>query len=112
MKRALVWFTSDLRWHDNQALFEAITENEEILFCYCWNETFMNSEQLASRRVGNHRKRYLIQALIQLKNSPTKPFSPGTAILEQATKTRKKAYLGITDANPPKSSNWRLCRLS
>ena len=69
MKRALVWFTSDLRWHDNQALFEAITENEEILFCYCWNETFMNSEQLASRRVGNHRKRYLIQALIQLKKT-------------------------------------------
>ncbi len=67
MKRALVWLTNDLRWRDNEAISSAISENEEVLFCYGWDEAFMNSIQLESKRVGEHRKRFIAQALMDLK---------------------------------------------
>lgn len=38
MKTGFVWFTSDLRLHDNETLTRAIQECDELIFCYALEE--------------------------------------------------------------------------
>jgi hypothetical protein len=44
-----------------------------------------------------------------MRNSPTKPFVPGSAIEERVTIMKKRASRGITLDRPPKSAIIRVC---
>jgi deoxyribodipyrimidine photo-lyase len=37
MKTAIVWFKTDLRLYDNEALIKAIEQGEQILPIYCFD---------------------------------------------------------------------------
>ena len=39
MKTSIVWFKTDLRLHDNEALVRAIEQSDEIIPVYCFDDT-------------------------------------------------------------------------
>jgi deoxyribodipyrimidine photo-lyase len=38
MKTAIVWFKTDLRLYDNEALVKAIAQGEKVLPVYCFDD--------------------------------------------------------------------------
>ncbi len=54
----------------------------------------------------------LLKAPISIRNSPTKPFSPGRPAEASTVKIMKKDRMGTDLAMPPKSSIARVCRRS
>ncbi len=66
MKRALVWFKTDLRLHDNETLVQAINHNDEIIPVYCFDESHFLSSEFGSLKTGNFRFQFLIESLVDL----------------------------------------------
>ncbi len=67
IKRAIVWFTTDLRLHDNETLVRAIQENDEIIPVYCFDDAFFNETAFGQKRIGTFRATFLLEALSDLK---------------------------------------------
>jgi len=68
MKRNLVWFTRDLRIHDNVALQKA-AEHAKIIPLYVLNLDDFKADQLGFPRIGKYRGRFLYESLIDLKQN-------------------------------------------
>ncbi len=66
MKRAIVWFKTDLRLQDNETLVAAIKHSDEIIPVYCFDENHFNSSELGFKKTGNFRTQFLIESLIDL----------------------------------------------
>jgi deoxyribodipyrimidine photo-lyase len=66
MKRAIVWFKTDLRLHDNETLVAATEHSEEIIPVYCLDEAHFNSNEFGFKKTGNFRAQFLLEALIDL----------------------------------------------
>ena len=66
MKRAIVWFKTDLRLQDNETLVAAIKHSDEIIPVYCFDENHFNSSELGLKKTGNFRTQFLIESLIDL----------------------------------------------
>ena len=43
MKRSIVWFKTDLRLNDNEALFQAIAQSDIVIPVYCIDESHFKS---------------------------------------------------------------------
>lgn len=67
-KRGLVWFKNDLRLHDNEALISANEECEELLFCYCMEETTFQKRNYGFRKADIIRYKFLQQCVVDLKD--------------------------------------------
>ncbi len=59
----LVWFTNDLRVHDNQALYLAGLRAEPLICLYCVDENWFKPNQYGLKRIGEHRWRFLHESL-------------------------------------------------
>ncbi len=66
MKRAIVWFKTDLRLQDNETLVAAIKHSDEIIPVYCFDENHFKSSELGFKKTGNFRTQFLIESLIDL----------------------------------------------
>jgi len=66
MKRALVWFKTNLRLTDNEALTKAISESDEIIPFYCFDEVHFKTTKFGFKKTGNFRAQFLIESLIGL----------------------------------------------
>jgi len=66
MKRSLVWFKTDLRLHDNEALVQAILQSEEIIPVYCFDDAHFETTSFGFKKTGNFRAQFLIESLIDL----------------------------------------------
>jgi len=66
--KAVVWFRSDLRIHDNEALSQALATATEVYPIYVF-DTRMLSEysEYSMRRVGKYRCRFMIEAVADLR---------------------------------------------
>lgn len=69
MKTSLVWFTSDLRLHDNETLVKSIEASEEIVPVYCFDETHFKTSEFGFKRTGNFRAQFLLESLIDIDTS-------------------------------------------
>lgn len=67
IKRAIVWFTTDLRLHDNETLIKAIQENDEVIPVYCFDDAFFSKTAFGQQRMGTFRATFLLEALSDLK---------------------------------------------
>ena len=52
MKRAIVWFTKDLRLHDNETLCRAIESCDEVIPLYCLDEEALNKTTFGFQKTG------------------------------------------------------------
>lgn len=67
MKRAIVWFKTDLRLQDNETLQKASEWADEIIPVFCYNEQWDEQTQFGTKKMGEHRKQFLFQSLMELE---------------------------------------------
>ncbi len=63
MKTGLVWFKNDLRLHDNEALCQAVANCDQVVFCYCIEETLFSERVLGFRKADINRFKFLEQSV-------------------------------------------------
>ncbi|MFW0718373.1 DASH family cryptochrome [Pedobacter sp. N23S346] len=68
-KRGLVWFKNDLRLHDNEALFRAQEECDDLLFCYCMEKKDFEKLEPGFRRIDINRFKFTQQSVLNLRES-------------------------------------------
>ncbi len=68
MSAGLVWFRNNLRIHDNEVLYRAVSENDNVICIYCydpaWDEA--NPYLVDVAKMGEFRKKFLKESLINL----------------------------------------------
>jgi deoxyribodipyrimidine photo-lyase len=66
MNRALVWFKTDLRLHDNETLIKAMSQYDEIIPVYCFDDNHFKTTNFGLKKTGSFRAQFLIESLIDL----------------------------------------------
>lgn len=66
MKRAIVWFKTDLRMHDNETLVKAIAQSDEIIPVYCFDESQFKVTEYGFKKTGSFRAKFLIESVADL----------------------------------------------
>ena len=66
-KRALYWFSNDLRLEDNPAVQTLCKEAEQACFVYVFNQQDFSLNRFQSRGLGQHRYAFILQCLADLK---------------------------------------------
>ena len=65
-KRSIVWFKSDLRIADNEALEKAAKESEEIIPVYIFDEADYSETAFGTKKIGSFRFQFLLESLTDL----------------------------------------------
>ena len=69
-KRVIVWFRSDLRLHDNEAMHEAISSGAEIYPIYVFDDrVFKNITSYALRKTDKFRAKFILESVADLQSS-------------------------------------------
>lgn len=66
MKTAIVWFKTDLRITDNEALLKATLQNESVIPIYCFDDSHFATTGYGFKKTGDFRGQFLIESLIDL----------------------------------------------
>ena len=66
MKRAIVWFKTDLRLHDNETLIKAIAQSDEIIPVYCFDDTQFQITEYGFQKTGSFRAKFLLESVANL----------------------------------------------
>jgi len=66
MVRSIVWFKTDLRLHDNETLIKAITQSDEIIPVYCFDDADFGVNEFGFQKTGNFRTKFLFESLVDL----------------------------------------------
>ena len=66
MKTAVVWFKTDLRVEDNEVLVKAISQNEQVIPVYCFDDSHFETTTYGFKKTGNFRAQFLLESLIDL----------------------------------------------
>jgi len=70
MRRSIVWFRNDLRLHDNEALVDAVIQNEEIIPVYIFDErVFAGNTKFGFPKTGKYRCQFIIESVKDLRKS-------------------------------------------
>ena len=70
MKRSIVWFRNDLRLHDNEALVDAINDNDEIIPLYIFDSRIFEDETPHGfPKTGRHRIKFIVDSITDLRNN-------------------------------------------
>ena len=69
MKTAIVWFKTDLRLEDNETLIKAISQSEQVIPVYCFDDAHFETTQYGFKKTGNYRAQFLIESLQDLDAS-------------------------------------------
>ena len=66
MKKAIVWFKTDLRLHDNETLVKAIEKSDEIIPLYCFDDAQFEMTTYGFKKTGSFRAQFLLESLANL----------------------------------------------
>jgi deoxyribodipyrimidine photo-lyase len=66
MKTALVWFKTDLRLSDNETLVKAISQSQQLIPVYCFNDSHFETTKYGFKKTGNFRAQFLLESLQDL----------------------------------------------
>lgn len=69
VKTALVWFKTDLRIEDNETLVKAISQSQNLLAVYCFDESHFETTNYGFKKTGNFRTQFLMEALEDLDSN-------------------------------------------
>ena len=69
MRKAIYWFRKNLRINDNPSLAEVIKNYDEIIFIYIKNESFYNPLKHDENTIGEFRKKFLDESIINLEKN-------------------------------------------
>ncbi|WP_369124778.1 deoxyribodipyrimidine photo-lyase [Mucilaginibacter sp. 10I4] len=51
-KIALIWFKTNLRLRDNECLFRAVAENDEVIPFYCLDDQLLRTTKFGLKKTG------------------------------------------------------------
>ena len=69
-RRAIVWFRSDLRLHDNEALTSALRMAEEVIPVFVFDDRIFKGEtRFVFPKTGKFRAKFIIECVADLRNS-------------------------------------------
>lgn len=68
-KTTLIWFRNDLRIHDHHPLMEAIKKSDSVVPVFCIDPRWLLTTKFGTLKMGNHRFRFLLESLNDLKNN-------------------------------------------
>ncbi|MBU3713739.1 MAG: DASH family cryptochrome [Ferruginibacter sp.] len=66
MKRAVIWFKTDLRLHDNETLNKALDQSDEVIPVYCLDDDHFTTNDFGFKKTGNFRAQFLFESLTDL----------------------------------------------
>ncbi len=66
MKTSIVWFKTNLRLHDNEALVAAIEQSDLIIPVYCFNDNDDKPTPFGTKKMGSFRAKFLRESIINL----------------------------------------------
>lgn len=66
MPTSIVWFKTDLRLHDNEALVKAIQQNNSIVLVYCIDDDQFGKTEFGFEKTGSFRAQFLLESLADL----------------------------------------------
>ena len=66
MKTSIIWFKTDLRLHDNETLVKAITQSDNVIPIYCFEDSHFTTTEFGFQKTGSFRAQFLIESLIDL----------------------------------------------
>jgi deoxyribodipyrimidine photo-lyase len=69
MKKSIYWFRKNLRLRDNPSLFNAIKDNDEIIFIYIYDLKTYNPNGLDIHEIGDFRKKFVIESVLDLEKN-------------------------------------------
>ncbi len=69
-KRGILWFRSDLRLHDNEALYDALQVTDELIPVYVLDPRVVESKtKWGFDKTGHHRYQFILESLVQLRQN-------------------------------------------
>ncbi|WP_235296209.1 DASH family cryptochrome [Portibacter marinus] len=69
-KRGIVWFRADLRLHDNEAIYDAKSQVDELIYVYIFDErVFKGKTGFGFRKTDKYRARFIIESIQDLRNN-------------------------------------------
>jgi deoxyribodipyrimidine photo-lyase len=69
MKTSIIWFKTDLRLNDNETLIKAISQSEEVIPVYCFEDSHFEITSYGFKKTGSFRAQFLLESLQDLDNS-------------------------------------------
>lgn len=69
MIKSIVWFRNDLRIHDNESLFKACKNADEVLPVYIFDDYYFGKTPFGFDKTGIFRKKILLESVQNLKQS-------------------------------------------
>ena len=69
MRFSIFWFRNDLRLDDNPALHKAIYNSDRLLPLYIFDENEYSTFSSGVKKVGDHRFRFILESLEDLRNN-------------------------------------------
>lgn len=66
MKRAILWFKTDLHLHDNETLVKAIAQSDEVIPVYCFDEAQFKMTEYGFQKTGSFRAQFLLESVADL----------------------------------------------
>ncbi|NNE54526.1 MAG: DASH family cryptochrome [Flavobacteriales bacterium] len=71
-KISVVWFTTNLRIHDNLSLNQAIESNQSVVGLYILDSNIFDREQFGFRKTGKFRANFILESLRDLREQLAK----------------------------------------
>ncbi len=65
-KTAIVWFTNNLRIHDNKLLSEACANYDKVIGVYCYNPRHYKKDQFGFKKTEKYRAKFTIESVDDL----------------------------------------------
>ena len=69
MRKSIYWFRKNLRLRDNPSLFNAINDNDEIIFIYIIDLQTYNPNGLDIHEIGDFRKKFMMESVLDLEKN-------------------------------------------
>lgn len=69
MKTALVWFKTDLRLSDNETLVKAISQSQQLIPVYCFDDSHFETTKYGFKKTGSFRAQLLLESLQDLDDN-------------------------------------------
>ncbi|OYQ36645.1 cryptochrome DASH [Flavobacterium cyanobacteriorum] len=66
MPAVIVWFKTDLRLHDNEALVRALSSGDTVVPVYCFDDSHFGTTRFGFRKTGDFRIKFLMESLTDL----------------------------------------------
>ena len=70
MKRAIIWFKTDLRLEDNETLIKAIAQSDQVIPVYCFDDAHFETTSFGFKKTGSYRAQFLLESLQDLERNP------------------------------------------